>query len=38
MKTKIRPLLSHLGNTDPSEGPLGSPKTSQNEMFHNIGM
>ena len=38
MKTKIRPLLAHLGNTDPTGGPLGSPKTSQNAMSHNKGM
>ena len=38
MKAKIRPLLAHLGNTDPTRGPLGSPKTSQNEMLCNVGM
>ena len=38
MKTKIRPLLPHLGNTDSTGGPLGSPKTSQDAMSDIKGM
>ena len=38
IKTKIWPPLAHLHNSDSPGGALGSPKTSQNNMFDNIGM